>query len=480
MTNERGGKSNESSEYADKPATFADSIGTTQFSPRIVEDLAEDYKDMVRLQNDGAFRSKFGPFLEEGLKFHLALHFLVHPDDLENIRKVENIENAAEFKKTLRAYARTAVGDLTEILEELPEEVVKKATNQTPAAEIFGDTGIQEGHSDDHGEQREKAQIGPQVRSGLSDVYKNSIRVANNGKFRTNFGPFVERGMKYHMAICLLRDDALEEKINRADYIEDSAAYIKRLKSYVDEVKLDLARAYLNLPAAMSKKMGTQPMKERLFAEERTTHQTQQDPTEQAPHLFTGTEENLIRNNNFANNSEKYFDNIWQSVDREGSDNVLEPMSRSLQLLEKVLRGIDYENVEQGKRAEYKLLSEIQKALKDDATPADDIISDLQGGASGQTDQPADKAVSEIQEAIQSFRAEEGQSEIIDEIETVIRQTDFGGENEREVIDQIADVIDREFEKGIEPGLERAILNNIRHTIEESSSNRPDRNYRQT
>lgn len=86
-------------EYAD-----ASDGDKTQWGPRIDAVLAEVYRDYVRLNHGGTFRNKFGPEAEMALKYHLALHFLQRPWQLEQVAagEAESIRDPDQFIQVVR------------------------------------------------------------------------------------------------------------------------------------------------------------------------------------------------------------------------------------------------------------------------------------------------------------------------------------------------------------------------------------------
>lgn len=109
-------------------------------------------------------------------------------------------------------------------------------------------------------EEPETEQVTPEVAKWIVDYYRDLVRVANDGKFRGHYGPFLGAGMRYHAALYHLRHPYQLDRLRdeEPDYLKHLSPkeFVACTREIGREAHPDLVKAFDNLPESAEGWMG--------------------------------------------------------------------------------------------------------------------------------------------------------------------------------------------------------------------------------
>lgn len=238
---------------------------TTQFSPSLPKDLIKTshiFGD-IKYKNKPTKRGEFSKFVENTMKNHILIYFLLHPSKYNELH--ENIElEPAVISENIEGYMKETRAGVAEALLNLPDEIKKQGSHpadvMNPEKDNL-DTKVQafidSGYSNQSTANDDRRAIGATVSQKLSDTYKDVVRVAHNGNFRGYFSQFAETGLKYNIILTCLRETDIRGKIQASDDVENPDKILENISNYADLVAQDLADAHRVMPKEIEERVST-------------------------------------------------------------------------------------------------------------------------------------------------------------------------------------------------------------------------------
>lgn len=86
-------------------------MAKSQIGPRIDHDVADTYRDFVTFVNDGTYKGRLGDEVERAVKYHIALYFIQHPNELQRATDSEDI-GSDDFVEQVRSIVNEVTGEI--------------------------------------------------------------------------------------------------------------------------------------------------------------------------------------------------------------------------------------------------------------------------------------------------------------------------------------------------------------------------------